>query len=161
MDEVLTTLGSLLGPPTEVVLEESAFGEGLGFGYFRGVTWRGAPVSLYIEFFDWESDLDALDAPVFKYWSVTSGETPLRTIDDVGPGTLWGEAAEIYGSRIDGPVPPPCPDYGDTWTFVIDGSAATSLTDALRGTVDGDPSDPRSAISSMAAGVQGFSPGGC
>lgn len=155
MDEVLTVLSDLVGAPSAEDVVDPAFSDATsGFGYYRGVYWR-EQVSLYVEFVDWDIDMNPLDGPEFSYWATGS---PLQTAEGIGPGTPWREAAEIYGDRAE-TSPEGCVDW---WYFFIDRGDNTGLPFylTLHGVLDGDPSLPETSVTWMAAGREAF-PQGC
>ena len=160
MDDVLTILIDLFGPPTSDEVVEPAFsnGEEVSFGYFRGVRWWGPSVRLYVEFVDWSLNWDPLATPVFSYWAAGQGEIPLRTVEGVGPGTPWSEAAEVYGDRVE--TQQDAEDCGGRWNFVTDGGTGNPFYTTLHGMLDGDPTNPSTSVTWMAVGREAF-PQGC
>ena len=162
MDDVLAILIDLLGPPTSDDVDESAFDCGPSSGYFRAVRWWDSSVRLYVEFVDWSLNWDALDTPVFNFWGAGPGEIPLRTVEGVGPGTPWSEAAEIYGDRAE--THQDTEECGGRWHYVIAGGTGNStgnpIYTTLHGMLDGDPSDPATSITRMDTGRKAF-PQGC
>jgi hypothetical protein len=120
MDDVMTTLANLLGPPSSDELVESPRGEG---SYFRMVRWWSPSLKLYLEFINWDINYAPLDTAVFSYWAAGRSEIPLRTAEGVGPGTLWTDATEIYRDRVQA-SPEDC-EGRRWWNFRIDQRVVT------------------------------------
>jgi hypothetical protein len=158
MDDVMTVLTDLLGPPTSDEIYEDTWGEDAAHGYLRQVRWWGPSVKLFLEFKDWDINYTPLETPVFSYWVAAQGEMPLRTIEGVGPGTPWTEAAAIYGDRAQ-TSPEEC-EGQKWWNFAIDGDSGDWGHARFTGTLDGDPTNPETSIASMVTGVKAF-PQGC